>query len=420
MSAVNIFRDFDGNSLFDVAVDSRITSGSDAFSASTATLTLQQVQTLTGSTRTYFVTVSVAATATPGQTLGLRVSTSTSFNLLAPNNLLPGTTFPMLTSLTPVNQFQNTITVTTASIVNPLGAEPGTLNVGLMSLTLRTDVSNAVWQSLRVDQAGTAADADVSAVRLYYDFNDVGTFNSSNLTQYSSVTYSTQTFGGNGPASVILNFTATQTLGPVPKRYFLVVDLSTGATPARTVVVRASTGAFFSVAAPNQVGPNAGFQAEPLSVNAPPVTMFVSAGSSAPASVVQGAPNVTMPTLKAHTNAYSARWTQLRVTRSGTGADADVPTVKLYRDADADGNLSVVSDERLSTGTFAGGTVLLTFATQTVTASTQTFFVTYDVRTTATAGNTVGARVSAAGDLRVASPDTVPSTGFPLSRSIRQ
>lgn len=414
VSAVNIFRDFDGNSLFDVAVDSRVTGGSDAFSASTAVLTLQQVQTLTSSTRTYFVTMSVAALATPGQTLGLRVSTSASFNLLAPNILLPGTTFPMLTSVTPINQFQNTVTVATASIVPALGAEPGTSNVGLIELTLRTDVSNTSWKSLRVDQAGTAADLDVKAVKLFYDLTDTGSFDSGNLNAYEEVTGGTQTFGSNGPGSMILTFSTAQPLSPTPKRYFLAVDISTGATPARTVVVRASTGAFFAVDAPNQVQANAGFQSPALSVNAPPISMFVTAGSSAPASAVQGTSNQAMLTLKAFTNAYSARWTQLRVTRSGTGSDSDVTAVKLYRDADADGSLSVVADERLSTGTFSGGTVLLTFATQTVAASTQTFFIAYDFRTTAVAGNTVGARVAAAGDLRVAAPDTVSTTGFPL------
>ncbi|TBR17026.1 T9SS type A sorting domain-containing protein, partial [bacterium] len=414
VSSINIYRDFDGNSLFDAAVDSRVTSGGDVFSASTAVLTLQQVQTLTSSTRTYFVTMTVAALATPGQTLGLRVSNSAEFNLLAPNTLLPGTTFPMLTTVVPVNQFQNTVTVTTASLVSGLGAEPGTSDVALIALTLKTDVSNADWTSLRVDQAGTAADPDVKAVKLYYDLNDAGTFDSGNLPAYAAVAGSTQSFGSNGSGSLILTFSSTQVLTPTAKRYFLVVDLSTGATPDRTVVVRASTGAFFAVNAPNHVDPNAGFQSPALPINAPPVTMYVTAGSSAPASAVQGTSNMTMLTLKARTNAYSARWTQLRVTRSGTGADSDVTAVKLYRDADADGALSVVSDERLSTGAFSGGTALLSFSTQTVTASTQTFFIAYDVKTTAVAGNSVGARVAAAGDLRIASPDSVSTVGFPL------
>lgn len=414
VSAVSVYRDFDNNGSFDVAVDSRLSSGADVFSASTANLTMLQVQTVTQSTQTYFVTLSVAANATPGQTLGVRISSTASFNLLSPNALSTATALPIQTGVVPVSQFQNTITVTTASIVPGLGAEPGANDVGLMSLTLKTDVSNATWQSLRVDQAGTAADADISSVKLYYDFNDVGTFDSSNLVQYSSVTYSTQTFGGNGPGSVILNFTSPQTLGTTAKRYFLAVDVSTGATPARTLIVRASTGAFFSVNAPNQVQPSASFTSPALAINAPPVTMNVVGASSAPASAVQGTPNTVMLMFKAWTQAYSAQWTQLRVTRTGTGADADVTAVKLYRDADGDGALNIVADDRISTGTFSGGTVLLSFSTQAVVAATQTYFVTYDIKTTATAGNTVGARIAAAGDLKVASPDTVGTTGFPL------
>ncbi|MBI3297578.1 MAG: VCBS repeat-containing protein [Elusimicrobia bacterium] len=414
VSAVNVFRDFDGNGSFDVAVDSRVTGGADVFSNSTATLTLPQVQTVSASTKTYFVTLSVAAGAESGKTLGVRISTTASFNLIAPNTVSTATAFPIQTGLVPVNQFQNTVTVTTASVVPGVGAEPGAIDVPFMSLALRTDVSNAAFQSLRVDQAGTAADADVKQVKLYYDTNDTGNFDSSNLNNYLLVTSSGQRFGSNGPASVVVSFSTPQVLGTAPKRYFLVLDLSTAAVPARTVVVRASTGAFFTVDAPNRVDPSVNFVSAALNVNAPPTTMFVVGTDSAPATVTQGTPNVPMLTLKVRTAAFTARWNQLRVTRTGTGQDGHVPSVKLYRDADGDGTLDISLDERLSTTVFSGGTALLGFSTQTITVATVTYFVTYDFKTTATAGDTAGARIAAAGDLRVETPDTVSTAGFPL------
>ncbi|MDE2291358.1 MAG: hypothetical protein KGL53_04685, partial [Elusimicrobia bacterium] len=416
VSAVNLYQDYNGDGVFEADIDTKITNGG-LFSGTTATLSLTPSPTVTGAARSYFVALDVAASATPGTTLGVRISSTSSFNLISPNVVSTATAFPIQTALVPVNQFQNTVTASTSSIVPAFGASPGATDVGLVALSLKTDVSNATWQSLRVDQAGTAADADVNQVKLYYDQQGLGSFDSSNLGAYQLVTSSGQSFGSNGPGSVLLTFSTPPVLGTTPKLFFLTVDLSTSATPARTVVVRASTGAFFSVNAPNIVDPGASFTSQPLTVNAPPVTVYMVGADSAPASFTQGSPNIPMLTLRAWTGAFTAQWTQLRITRTGTGQDSDITSVRLYRDADGDAALNTSFDERLATGTFSGGFATLSFSTQTLTVSTQTYFVTYDVRTTAVAGDTLGARLGAAGDVKVNTPNSVATSGFPLQSS---
>ena len=415
VAAVNVFRDYDGDCAFDVGIDSRVTSGVDVFVSGTVSMALNQ--TISTMARCYFITASIADGAVPGRSVGVLVTTTSAFNLFAPNVVSSETvSWPLKGGPVDITQFANTVTVTTASIVPALGAEPGAQYVGLMSLVLQTDVSDAEWLSLRVDQTGSAADADVASVKLYYDINGAGSWDSSNLAQYQLVTSTTNRFGDNGASSVLLTFSTNPVLSPAPneKRFFLVVDLSTSAAPGKAIVARANTSGFFTVKSPNTLNTNTSFVSGALAINPPPETMYVVWGDSAPATVTQGDANVPMLTLRAWMSGHSGAWSELKVTRSGAGADADVPFVKLYRDEDGDGLLTVAVDRRLSTATFVGGAAQLRFSTQTVTASTQTYFLTYDIKTTAGTGDTVGARIPAAGDFKIETPNTVSTLNFPL------
>ncbi|MFA6030033.1 MAG: FG-GAP-like repeat-containing protein [Elusimicrobiota bacterium] len=410
---VRVYRD-DGDGVFSSGADTAITDSSQSFTGGSVNIPLSIPQTITASTHAYFITVSLMPSAVPGRTIGVRISSTSSFNLSSPNFVSSQTaTFPFDGGPVVINQFANTVTVTTVSVASILGATPGTQDVALMALTLRTDVSNAGWTTLKVDQAGSAIDADFGDVKVYYDVNNVGAFDSSNLTQYLLITSTGQRFGQGMAGSITLGFNLPPTLGTTPQRYFVTVDLSTAATPGRTVVLRAINETYLAVTAPNQVGPTS-FASQPLTVNAPPAQMHILALSSAPANVTQGSANVPMMVLKTWMSAYTGAWTQLRLDRSGFGLDADVTGVKLFRDANGNGTLDVVTDERLSTAAFSAGTAVLSFATQTVTASTQTFFLTYDVSVTAVAGHTIGAIFGAPGLFNIAAPNSVSGTDFPL------
>ncbi|PJA17035.1 MAG: hypothetical protein COX66_05895 [Elusimicrobia bacterium CG_4_10_14_0_2_um_filter_63_34] len=418
VAKVNLFRDFDGDQAFDVLVDSRVTNDAQSFdSTGTVNLSLTAVQTVKASTQTYFVTLSMAANAGPGGSIGLQIPTTGAFNLISPNTANASIqSYPIKTSTAVVNPFQNTVSLSSSSIAPVGGAEPGDQNVGMMELVLRTDISNARWLSLQVNQAGSAQQADVQAVKIYYDFNDFGVWNSANVGNYQLVTSSTQTFDGSG--NVTLSFSTPPVLSPTPARYFLVVDVSTSAVPDRAITVRASTGPFFGIEAPNFIDPDAVFASQALTLKPPPVTMFVQGISSAPTQATQGQSNVVMLTLRAWTSAFDADFSGLTVTRTGTSADSEVSSVKLYRDADADGILNVLVDTRLSTKTFSGGTAALSFPAVQITASTQTFFVTYDLSSVAQAGTTLGASIVAAGDVDIDTPPNSVDTGsFPVQSS---
>ncbi|MFA5140149.1 MAG: LamG-like jellyroll fold domain-containing protein [Elusimicrobiota bacterium] len=418
VSEVNIYKDDGATSgVFDSS-DTLITGGADTFgSDDEVNIPLTQAQTVGASTQTYFVTLSVSAGATPDTTLGIRIATASAFNLSAPNVVSDSVAFPKDGNPVIVRQFPNTVSVATASIVPVLGAEPGIQNVGMMRLELKTDVSEARWYSLKLEQVGSASDSEISAVKVYYDSNDSGQWDSSNMANYELISSPDQQFGEVTSKFVTVSFFVGASTPPAlvstPRRYFVVVDLATGAVPGRTVALRAIDESYFQVNPPNQMDAVT-FQSASLTVNAPPAQMHVLSSALAPGTTIQGATNVAMASLKLWMSQYTGAWDRLTVSRYGTGADSDVSTVKLFRDANANGQLEVLSDERLSTAAFSGGAAVLGFPTQTISASTKTYFVTYDVAVTAAFGNTIGAEFGVPSMFNIAAPNSVASAGFPI------
>ena len=418
VSAVKIFTD-DGATagVFDPS-DTLITGGADVFGADDeSNIPLTQAQAIGASTKTYFVTLSVSAGATPDTTLGIRIATASAFNLSAPNVVSDSVVFPKDGNPVAVRQFHNTVSVTTASIVPALGAEPGIQNVGMMQLELKTDVSEARWYSLKLEQVGSAADAETTAVKVYYDSNGAGLWNSSNLANYEMVSSAGQRFGETEPKTVTVSFfvgaSTPPALSAAVHRYFVVVDLATSAVPGHTVALRAIDKSYFQVSPPNQMA-DASFQSATLTVNAPPAQMFVLSSALAPGTTIQGATNIPMARFSLWMSSYTGSWNRLTVSRYGTGSDPDVSAVKLFRDSNANGLLDLVSDERLSTGAFSGGAAVLGFSAQTIAASTKTYFLTYDVAVTAAPGGTLGAEFGVPSVFNIAAPNSVASTGFPI------
>jgi|GEM_PF-4540823 hypothetical protein len=414
---IRVYRD-DGDGAFSAIADAALSDSSQTFSGGAANITLSVPPSITAATHTYFVTVALQPTAVPGRTIGLQIGSTASFNLSAPNTVSTRTAvFPFTAGPVAINQFSNTVAVSTRGAAASGLADPGALNQPLLELSLRTDVSLATWTALRIDQSGSAADSEIKDVKIYCDINDLGVFNSSNLSQYVLVVSTGQRFGQTLPGSVTLALSSGVVVGPAARRYFAVVDISSTAVPGHTVSLRAVNAGYFSVSAPNQIGA-VSFNSPSLTVSAPPALMYVDFKSSAPATVRQGDANVPMSVLKARMSAYSGEWTRLTLDRAGAGLDSDVSSVKLFLDSDSDGRLNVLNDARLSTAAFVGGSAVLSFSAQTLTSSTQTYFLAYDVSMTAAAGDTLGAGLGAPGVFSVNAPNSVSSLGFPAQSAL--
>ena len=393
LAALKIYRCDSCGSQLTVLTSTLVTRGSDLLSAGAAALAFSPAQSITASTATYFVTLDVSSNATPGDVVQLEVLTTGQF-FVNPPNLVSTTTVSWPIAVAPamtINQFHNTVSVSTVGYVNPSGAYPGAANVELMSLALKTNVSNAGWVSVRIDEAGTAQDVDVSALKLWYDFNHVGTFYPTQTSRYQLVTPSTLTFQ-NGTVNLVFLSTAPP-LSSQAQTYYLTVDLATGAWPGRTVVASVFDQTYFAVNSPNHMGPLSTFNAPSLMIAAPQSWLYVLARDSAPASAVQGTPAVPMLALDLWMQRYTGQFYGVTLTRNGTAgsaADADISGVKLYYDKNHTGALDVWNEPMLASGTFSGGQITLSFAPQTVGVATQTYFVAYDFSASAKAGNVEG------------------------------
>jgi hypothetical protein len=410
ISALSVYADLTGSGVLAPSTSALVSSGGDVFTSGSATLAFGTPQTITASTRTFFVAVSIAPGAVPGDAIGVSITTTTSFAVNAPNAVsTSAAAFPIQGGPVPITQYPNIVTVSTASLTPPGGASPGVQNIAVMKLTLGTDVTNAQWLALKVDRSGSAADADISALKIYFDINGVGSFNPGNLGQYLLVTPSTLSFV-SGTAS--LGFTAPQGLTSTPKTFFLTVDLATSAVPGRTLVVRALDRSYFTVNAPNTVAPTS-FASGALTIVAAPSKMDVIAYSSAPASTIQGISNVTMQSLGLWMEAFTGQWSQLVLTRLGTASDADLTRVRLYSDDAGTGVLNLGFDAQVASGVFSNGSVALSFPPQTISISTRTYFLTADVSPTAAAGATFGFSIVNPGSLIVAAPNSVSAQGLP-------
>ncbi|MFH1723823.1 MAG: FG-GAP-like repeat-containing protein [Elusimicrobiota bacterium] len=415
---IRIFRS-DDDQLFDIAKDVQVTPGVHAFSGGSSVVSLTPPQTVQAGTQTFFVVLDISPSAVPGESIGARIPTTASFNLIAPNRVHGDSAvlFPLVSNVPSIVQFDNEVTVSSRSITPGAGKEPGAQNIGMMELSLNTNISSASWQSLNIHRAGNATDGDVAAVRVYYDVTDIGDWDPANLAQYALINASTMThtFGETQAGEVDLALNAPP-ITPTPKRFFVVVDLSTTAVPGRSFSLRTVDVSDYKVDAPNFVSTataSALWASDALSITPPPVQVSVAWTSVAPSTVTQGDTNVVMLRVEAWTPAYSAAFSQLTVRRTGGLQDAEVPVARLFRD-DGNGALSILNDENLGAAAFSAGLAEIKFATQTITSSPQTFFVTYNIKNTARSGQLVGAEITAATDFKVDNPNTVDTSAFPM------
>jgi len=407
VTAVKIYRD-DGSGSYDGG-DTLITSGADTFTAGSVAITLSAAQTITTTAKVYFVVYTLDPTATVAATIGASVASNASLTVTAPD-LVSASNFPASSSNASVISAGDTVTASRVDLA-PGTLAQGTANTAMERLSLATNANTASWTDITVTKSGTLPDVDVTTVKIYLDANANGTFESGSDTLISPAV---NTFSA-GLAAITLS--AAQTITTTPKLYFIVYTLEAYATPGGTIGASVASNAHLTVTSPDIVSAtNFPLDSSNATVTDVADTVTVTPTSMAPGSVDQAA-DYAVEKLSMATGADAAVWTALTVTKTGTLADGDVATVKVYLDANANGTYEAGSDTLISPGvtTFSGGAAAITLsAAQTLTSTPKVYFIVYTLSVTATVGNTIGARVAASGDVTLTAPDLVAGT-FPMS-----
>ncbi|MEK7720979.1 MAG: T9SS type A sorting domain-containing protein, partial [Elusimicrobiota bacterium] len=416
VDAVKVFRDADGDGALS-AGDELITGGSDVFVTGEVNLSFNSQQSVDAVGGRYFVALDLDPDSPYGSTLGVEVSTTGWFAINSPNYVstasaaAPYTGGPAL-----VKQYPNVVTVSTSGIVPTTGIFPGSGNIPVMKLTLKTDISKADLLSIRFSKTGTLTDSEVKTVKIYYDSNSLGVFNPNNLAAYALVSPSTVSYGTDGQLGIVqLNLDVNREITTAGKNYFVAIDLSTSAVIGRSMVMRAPDNSYFTVSAPNTVAALS-FNSQAVTVMAPPQTLSVTFENKLSTYVIQGAQSVLVASFTVSASSYTIDVSQMKAARSGSGFDSDISSIKLYRD-NGNGFWGGISEETLlSALAFSGGMAAFSHSAQSIVSPNRyTYYIVADISETAANGKTFGVDVPAVGYFTVNDPHSVGSVNFPYT-----
>ena len=301
----------------------------------------------------------------------------------------------------------NTMTFAPFSLA-PLQAQQAQANVPMARVDASVDMNSARWESVTLTLSGTGTDSDISGAYLWYDTGD-GVFNPGSDFVLTA--------GGFNLGTVTLNPSWTVFAGS-PDRFFITYNIALAATPGVFVGVRIDA-PDFTVDAPNVsqclTCPfdtyQPGTRTEILAAQSDTMTILPS--SMAPAQAEQAQVNVLMAQFDLSVDANDAMLEDVTIGLSGTGADADIALVIVWRD-DGDGMFDAGTDTPTGGGTFFGGTVTV-YLYETITSGTGArLFLTYDIDIGATVGAFVGASIGSLAAFTVSPPDLVTCPSCPI------
>ncbi|MCK4329377.1 hypothetical protein KAX02_05995, partial [candidate division WOR-3 bacterium] len=149
-------------------------------------------------------------------------------------------------------------------------------------------------------------------------------------------------------------------------------------------------------------------------------TITVAGTNIAPIGVTPGDKNIGMTKLELSTNDDAATWTKIKIKNrvtSGTPAASDIDSMKIYRD-NGDVSFNTVTDTWIGSSTVtddgSGGYAEIDITNQTITTTTGTFYIVYDIADGANPTHFAGVRLDDRSFVTVSFPARVSITGFPI------
>jgi hypothetical protein len=405
LSAIKIYKD-DGDGLFSAVGDTLVSGGSDLFSGGSSNITFTSPQTITTSAVSYFVTGDISLVAVASTTVGIRVEDETALTVTSPDGASVLYSTRAGTSL--ISATVDTLQVTATALPVP-GLMQG-VEKAFEKLVMKADQNQVVWNNLVLQKLGTISDADISSIRVYKDTNNSGIFDVGD----TLVTSGAQVFT-NGQASLPIGGAMGEVITTGDTVYFVTLTFRSLASVGSTAGVSISTLSAVGVLAPDLVS-GLVWQSSIGTVGDNPDTVMVSPSAliSSASYVYQGT-ELGAARLNMSVNDDAASLVSVKVKKLGTILDADISSVRLYRD-NGDG-LFGAGDTLLTSGSnvFSGGeTTLSLLSLQTLTAVETSLFVTYVLAPTAAVGSTVGLELTTSSWVSVSGVDVVSSSNMPF------
>ncbi|MDA3792843.1 MAG: fibronectin type III domain-containing protein [Elusimicrobia bacterium] len=298
-------------------------------------------------------------------------------------------------------------------------------NVLMERLDIKTNYSTATWYSMRVDLGGEVSDEEIPVVRIWKDGDGDAVFthpdpafpnNGIDNDSSPDILLSSGVFvGGYSELDLTQQLGYPQTVSETPGYYFITVDCWEYAEPEQKMKLYwdktyfSQTGRWSPVGA--QVADNN------FAIETPTVTVKTSPGDIIMYSdsiveqtdtVKQGAEKVGFLKMEMTTTKYTIDWTEVNITLTGSNIiDGDIKNIRIYKDANANKTLESEADTLITSGADQFGTEIEGVAiiklvnpndldqqrAQTITTSTQTYFVALTIDDSAQIGATVGLKI---------------------------
>jgi hypothetical protein len=375
IALIKVFKDVGNDGFFGVEETSRtidgtyinmISLGTEVFTDGVTTLTLQPQtivsQTVNPAGQNYFVTYDMSAFAQVGVNVGLLIASTNYFTVGAPDNVaFASQTPPFSTSKASIIEAVDKVTLSVydeAKVVsNAGGTYQAATNVPILRFTLTTDISQAYWQSLRVERTGSSNDpsfpfghnSDVKYVKVWRDtnFNDQ-LDGSDELLSYPTVQFN---LSDNNDRIKLIDMKNPVLISPTPRSFFLSYDIGEGAEAGASVGVKIGDRSWITVSQPNTVsdvvkGLGAGattfayaYETSKVSISA--IQVSISGQSQSPAQIPQLSTGIPVMLFTMHTDRNHVTLQKIQFEQHGTidttvNGQGDVTRISVWRD---DGNV---------------------------------------------------------------------------------
>ncbi|MBI4386811.1 MAG: hypothetical protein HY551_05465, partial [Elusimicrobia bacterium] len=191
VTVVKVWRDADGNGIFDSADTARnsrgdyahlISFGNESFSSGTVAIAFKTPPTVSTAPANFFVTFDISQFAKPGSSYGFRINDTGYFTVQVPHAVGFSAASFQSSPLMTVQEVSSLVTlgvndlILTQNITRVVQAQR---NVSMLRFNLATDVALASWKAIRLERSGGSQDEDkpfgrntnVSFVRIWRDID---------------------------------------------------------------------------------------------------------------------------------------------------------------------------------------------------------------------------------------------------------
>jgi hypothetical protein len=298
----------------------------------------------------------------------------------------------------------------------------------------------SVWKGLRVAKLGTIPDSDVVEVALWRDmgFKD-GAFDPTTDGDGINIglPIATGTFHNVSGSDICdLDFGAsTQTINTTFQQYFITVRVSTLATVGTTFGVGLLDSSAFTIPAALSTAriaennfPMKSYMSPiiktpaPVMMQATDIAAYYSNQQNA--TVPQGQTAVGFERIGLWTQSFTGILDKIKVTRTGTAADADVSNIRVYYDGlngtDGDGNFQPGSDTLINSTVvqFSTSAALLDIEPKMlIDGTTKYLFIVMGLADSAQIGTTLGMRIASRTDIQLSDGVMVDALQDPSTAS---